>query len=326
VPKLLELLGIKARREGSVWRASCPDPEHSDSEPSWSIKDDGSSRHGSHWCFGCGFGGGPWELAAVTLGLSLELDDRGRCEAGEWVWQHVVGAKSRDVGLEDVPRVRIAHGRVSPAEMMLPPGVVIPSLVGCGWHEGARAYLDGRSIPDWQLERWHVGYATRGRCAWRVVVPVHTGGRLLSYVARLFIDDPSAPRYDAARKTDMGARPDAALFGEPGFDPDNDVATVTEGVFKAMAMERAGAPNPCAILGAQNLGPEKIELLARFPIVLSALDPDAAGRKAHDALVQAIGRYSDVRPVPLLAAPDDQDEGANKAAWWVALHAPRRSA
>lgn len=325
VPKLLEALSLKAKREGNVWRASCPDPAHRDSDPSWSIRDDGSDRHGSHWCFGCGFCGGPWELAAAVLGLSLEPDESGRCEAGQWVWEHVVGGSGVEVGLEDVPVVRIVHGRKAASpEMMLPPGVVIPSLSDAGWHPGARSYLEERGVPDWQLERWHVGYATRGRCAWRVVVPVHTGGRLVSYVARLFVVDPSLPRYDAARQSDVGARPEAALFGEPGFDPDGEVATVTEGVFKALAMERAGAPNPCAILGAQNLGAEKVEILARFRVLLVAMDPDAAGEKAFRAIEAAVGRYSDVRRVPLVAAPDDQDEAANRAAWWVALHAPAR--
>jgi hypothetical protein len=67
------------------------------------------------------------------------------------------------------------------------------------------------------------------------------------------------------------------------------------------------------------MGPEKIEILARFPTVLSAFDPDAAGRRAHEVLVASLGRYCDVRPVPLKLAPDDADERTNRAAWRAAL-------
>jgi DNA primase len=328
IPTLLEKLGIRATRgTGERWLAPCPSAGHRDSDPSWSIRDDDGEQHGSHWCFGCGFGGGPWELAAEVLGLSLEIDPATkRCEAGEWVWQNVVSRRRRAADEDDLPTVRIVEASPELPEMMLPPGVVIPSVAGCGWHPAAEAYLDGRGVEAWQRERWHLGYATRGRCAWRVVIPVHTRGRLVSYAARLFIDDPGRPRYDAARGSDLGARPELALFGEPGFDPDLGVVTVTEGAFKALAMERAGAPNPCAILGASNMGPEKLEILASFRTVLSAFDPDQAGARAHEQLRAALARYCDVRPVPLHASPDDQDEAANAAAWKAALMRRRRTA
>lgn len=302
VPKLLEALGIKAERRGRVWRALCP--SHTDKDPSWSIVDDvRSERHGSHHCFACGFNGGPWELVARARDITLE-------EAGRWVRAEMLGIRAIDD--EDVPIVVIKSSAPREVEMRLPNGVQIPSLDGSEWHPTALAYLESRGVPAWQRERWHLGFATSGRLAWRIVVPVMTKGRLLSYVARAWIDD-GRSRYDVARRGDPGARPDVAIFGEPGVDLSLRVATYTEGVFKTLAMERAGAPNPQAILGASNLGPEKIALMSRFDVVLLAMDPDRAGRECADKIERAIGRWCDVRRVPLTIAPDDATEEENAA-------------
>lgn len=314
VSRLLDQLGIRARRDGRLWKAVCPNPEHEDKHPSWSIVDDGSARHGSHWCHSCGFGGGPWELVAAVRGLTLE-------EAGEWCWTHVVGGQNRAAEEDDVPRLRVVapHLADRPTEMELPRHVRIPSVDGSEWHPRALAYLDGRGIPDWQRARWHVGFATLGRCAWRVVVPVYTGGRLLSYVARAFIDDGRVRYLTPDRKSEPGCRPDAALWGEPGFDLDVRVATVTEGVFKGLAMERAGAPNPCAVLGANNLGADKIALLARFDALLIATDPDKAGRECAERISDLVVRYAEPIRVELDVSPDDASEEVNGAAWREAI-------
>lgn len=308
---LLRLLGIQATKERDVWRALCPNPEHDDHKPSWTIVDRGpfDRRTGSHRCMSCGWGGGPWELAAAVLKLATPQ------EGGEWIRRELRGIGSSLPS--EVPQVRVVRSRATAFEMTMPSGVLIPSIDGSEWFAPAYEYLTrplaekGRGVPSWQLERWHVGYAVRGRLRMRVVVPVHTGGRLLSYVARAFVD--GVPRYDAARRTDVGARPEAAVWGEPGFD-DGDVATVTEGVFKAMAMERAGAPNPCAILGATNLGPEKIDLLSRFSVVLVATDPDRAGEKAYETLRDSLCRYADVRRVEMRVSPDDASDDENREA------------
>lgn len=202
--------------------------------------------------------------------------------------------------------------------MQLDRHVMIPSVDGTEWNASARTYLETRGIPDWQIARWHVGYSVRGRLAWRVVVPVYTGGLLLSYVARSFLDDGSV-RYFAGERVDEGCRPDAALWGEPGFDLDVRVATVTEGVFKGFAMERAAAPNPCAILGATNLGADKVKLLAQFDVLLIATDPDKAGNACAEQLSDLLVRYAEPVRVNFERAPDDASEEENRAAWRDAI-------
>lgn len=284
------------------------------------MKDDENA--GSHHCFGCGFGGGPWELVAAVKGLTLE-------EAGKWVHQELGG--TRPVSMDDIPRVRISHGAPAvPWEMQLPQGVRIPSVDGSEWFAPALEYLVGpvsagkRGVAAWQLARWHIGYAIWGRCSMRVVVPVYTGGRLLSYVARAFVDD-GRRRYDVAeKKVDLGSRPDAALFGEPGWDPEVNVATVVEGAFGMLNFERAEAPNPTAILGAQNLGPEKIDLLSRFDLLLVGTDPDEAGEASFVKIHDALCRYTEVRRVPLYHKPDEAPEAQLADCWRAAMIRRRR--
>lgn len=286
VPKLLAALGVKARRQGRKLWAPCP--AHEERTPSWSVVDDTSSqKHASHHCFGCSFGGGPWELAAQVLGLSLD-------EAAAWVRSNGFGAPTADV-----PKVVLHRGDSGRFE--LPAFVQVPSLDGSMWFRPALDYLRARGVEDWQIERWHIGFATRGRCAMRVVVPVVTGGRLVSYVARAFTETPR--RYLTPDRSERPS-PERALFGEPAVEDFGEVV-VTEGVLKTLAFERVGVRNAVAVLGAQNLAAPKLRYLAKFGRILVATDPDAAGDLAHARLHRALSRYSQVVRVGLSAAPDD---------------------
>jgi DNA primase len=122
---------------------------------------------------------------------------------------------------------------------------------------------------------------------------------------------------------DPGARPDVALFGEPGFEHPVEgqrrVGTVVEGVFGMLAFERAGAPNPCATLGASNLGPEKVELLSQFDVLLVGTDPDAAGDKAFQVIHDALCRWTEVRRIHLEYKPDEAPEDYLQRAWMATL-------
>ena len=206
----------------------------------------------------------------------------------------------------------------------MPPGVSIPSVDGSEWHPRAWSYLTapieegGRGVPEWQVVRWHIGFATRGTLAWRIFVPVYTRGMLLSYVARAFIDD-GRVRYRAGERAVPGCLPDVALWGEPGFDREVRCAVVTEGVFKGLAMERAGAPNPCAILGANNLGPEKIQMLSEFDALLIATDPDQAGDRCAEKLSDLVARYTEPVRMRLSLSPDDATDEENGRAWREAM-------
>ena len=67
-------LGISGRVRGNEMTALCPNPQHADSSPSWSINVD----TGKHHCFSCGFGGSFQWLVQITKGVRA-------AEASAWI-------------------------------------------------------------------------------------------------------------------------------------------------------------------------------------------------------------------------------------------------
>lgn len=290
IEDLLRALGIQAQRKGTKWHARCPAPKHDDAHPSWMIRDDPNARwHGSHSCRSCGLAGGPWELVSVVRGCSL-------LEAASFVRALQAG---RTPGSDEVPGVIVRVRRKQRYE--LPPGVEIPTSIG-GWYKPALEYLLRRGVTEKQIQRWSMGYAISGDLAWRVVIPIVTRGKLVGYTARAIFEDGSGRHEQPTRK--FGARPDAAVWGEPKFDRARGAITVAEGIFSALALERAGAPNPCALLGSQ-LTPMKLVVLSEWPVVLVATDPDPAGERVAVELSKVLGRRAYVERVELERSPDD---------------------
>lgn len=288
---LLRHLGIvatKDRESAHRWVAICPSPDHPDSEPSWSIVDrPGHRKNGSHHCFACKFNGGPWELAAAVWGIELRA----------------AGARLRELFDEGqipdrAPEVVIRQ----PLHLLpykLPLGVVIPGPGG-RWFGPALEYLESRGVTREQIDRWGLGYSIRGRLANRVVVPVWTEGKLRTFSARAITH--GIERYEAGRRV-RGARPKRALWGEPGFDLELGIGTVAEGVWSGLALERAAAPNPCAMLGS-DLTPARARILGRFKAILIGTDPDKAGDDVAE-WISVLGRRAMVRRLDLPASPDD---------------------
>ena len=122
VPRLLELLGVEAKKRGRAHVAKCPNPKHDDHHPSWKIIDSpGDENHGSHHCQSCKFGGGPWELAAAVWGVSVDA-------AGERLAPLLRKGKAAEPAPlpPDGLRVRVVGGPALGPRFKLPHGVVFP--------------------------------------------------------------------------------------------------------------------------------------------------------------------------------------------------------
>lgn len=304
IETFLRNIGLVARYIPGArkWVASCPNPDHRGDTSkdrwdqwifrqgviaSWSINDrPGERGHGSHHCHSCKFGGGPWELAAMVWGCTLE-------EAGKRIGELFYHPTSLEI-----PRVTVRVPREKKV-FELPSGVVIPGPGG-RWFGPALRYLESRGITREQADRWGLGYAVRGRLVNRVIFPVYTEGELRTYSARAIA--PGMKRYDAGLEK-LGAQPKRALFGEPLFDRSIGIVTVAEGCPSTLALERAGAPNPAGMLGSY-LTPDRARMLSTFPAVLIATDPDAAGEKVAQWL-DVLSRRAKVRRISLELAPDD---------------------
>lgn len=294
---LLKALDIVFERRGANLVAVCPNPDHVDTNPSWTMVDSpGTWKHGGHRCFSCGFGGGPWELVMAVRGV----DEEG---ASEFVGALVTGNARVFPG---VPRVRVVTKPKTRPEYELPSSVMIPSLDGSEWPASFSDYLESRGVTQAQIVRWHMGYATRGALAWRVVIPVHTRGRLVAHVARAIFND--RERYDMPR-TAAGATPTAAVFGEPLLDPAVPVLTIAEGSFSKLALERAGFPNTTALLGSDwSVDKAAILTSVQWETVIIATDPDAAGDRVARAISMSFRKSKNLR-LRLANSPDDCEQG-----------------
>lgn len=308
---LLKALDIVFEHRGRNLIAACPNPDHIDTNPSWTmVNSPGTWKHGGHRCFSCGFAGGPWELVMAVRGV----DEEG---AAGFVGALVTGNARVFPG---VPRVRVRTTlRVRP-EYELPAGVRIPSLDGSEWPEPFAEYLSARGVTQEQIVRWHLGYATRGDLAWRVVIPVHTRGRLVAHVGRAIFED--RPRYDMPRAV-TGATPSMAVFGEPLVDPDLRILTISEGSFSKLALERAGAPNSTAILGS-DWSVDKACILTSVPwdAVIVATDPDPAGDRVARAIAMSFRKSKNLR-LRLAQSPDDCEQDELQAAVNELIHRAR---
>ena len=233
------------------------------------------------------------------------VDEEG---AAEFVKALVTG-KSRV--FEGLPKLVVRESKARAAEYLLPAGVRIPSVEGTQWPLPFFNYLVDRGVTQEQMERWHIGYATTGTLKWRVVIPIHTRGRLVAHVARAIF--PDRQRYDMPTDSRAGAYPNSAVFGEPLIDPMLPTLTIAEGVFSALALERAIAPNPVALLGS-DWGADKAAILTRvsWRHVIIATDPDSAGDRVAEQMAASF-RRSRITRLRMSKSPDDMECGELKA-------------
>lgn len=294
--QLLDRLGIKYETRGTTLWSSCPNPAHSDRTPSWRIIiEPDAPKFGQHRCYGCGWGGWPVHLVETVLGCS-------RGDAVEWL---------RNIELDPpLPfEVAVEYQRTPPTRFVLPSGVKtrVPLTQ---WPADALAYVHGRGIQDWQIERWAIAFAP-GRydehinpLAGRIVFPVYGySGKLIGYTGRSYVN--SKRRYKEPSKregADLGA-----IFGEQHWPKPHlrKCVVVTEGAFDALAVERAFPYSlPIAGIYGSQLLPGHINRLSTFEAVLMATDPDKAGNAVASALEEQLRRWTYVVRVVL---PDGED-------------------
>lgn len=280
VEAVLKRLGIEAKRKGKEWVALCPNKEHEDRSPSWRIRDEpGSSRHGYHHCWPCGFKGGILALIQHVKGL----DDY--AAARDWL------GDDAEVEAEPVGGVEVKV-RAPRLRYQLPEGVCLDPIEQ--WPSPARKYfLEERRLEDWQVERWGIGYSVEGRLRGRlVVISRDAHGRPMRYTARSFTGD--AKRY-LEPEPHEGANPNA-MFGEqhwPALE-DRDLLFVVEGAINGLALE-AELPG---IYFAATAGSAMRALyglkLASWRRLCVMTDPDPAGDKLAQEIAESLTRHARV--------------------------------
>jgi DNA primase len=279
VAKLLERLGIKARRRAKEWEAFCPNPDHKDRSPSWRIRDEpGSSRHGCHHCWPCGFGGTVVDLVQRVKGISDWKDARAWILEGAPVEQQVVG--------EVAVAIRPANGRFR-----------LPSEVRFGllesWPGPVRDYVQSRGIDAYQVERWGIGYAVDGRLRGRIVFPLRDSrGRPRGYSARSFTGE--GKRFLEPEENEHASP--SAIFGEqfwPSLEERKRCPVfVFEGAIKALAVDRVLPGAFVAAMTGSEVRPLHDAKLGTFGWQCVVGDDDMAGNKVSSQLIDKLVRHA----------------------------------
>lgn len=302
VPDLLNRLGVEYRKAGREWRGHCPEPNHARRRGpgSWQI-----APTGQHHCFACGFGGG-------VLALVQTVQQVNRLEAAQWLLEQFGDE------LDPNSEVRIAEMSFkvpAPLELRVPTSEPLWVPRRQLTYDARRAfdYLRGRGVTEDEIRR-HAMRATQDAdlvaYRGRVIVPVTVRGRLVDFVARLYVAaEPETPKaLSGLRK--LGARKELVLWNYDRLEPRADTVYIAEGVWGALAVIRAGFSNTVSTCGSA-WSPERTQLLSGYRNVVLIPDADAAG-------AAMVGRVSGLRfdhQIWLARLPDkSQPDGVDPAA------------
>ncbi len=292
VPALLERLGIEAQRRGREWWACCP--FHAEHTPSWQIRDSAEdpARHGFWRCLGkCHDGGGAIGLVMRLVGLA-----RAR-EAYEWL--RAGGALERpSAGQEAAAGGGIELGPPNKPRRayVLPSGVRFAPFVE--WPELARQYAATRNLGAEQVDRWGLGFAIDGKLHGRIVMPWRDArAKLGGYTARAYVPGMAKKYLEPAG--DEGASV-GWVYGEEFWPaPDaRDRLVLLEGGFDGFAVERS-MPIPWGAARGSNLTQGHIARFSTFRRIDLAVDPDGAGERFVEKVVEAMRRHVEFRRIEI---------------------------
>jgi DNA primase len=181
-------------------------------------------------------------------------------------------------------------------------------------------YLENRGVSAALASARGIGFASTGRYAGRVIVPVSMDGQLYTYIARTTLkhcpncteklDDCTCrptkfPKVLTPRSAD-GARPSHAIYNFDAVAASSAARiVVVEGVFDALRL-----PSEAVAIMGSSASPIQRTLiggLARGRECILALDADEAGFKGAVKLAEAL--TSDMIKVRVAVLPDGSDPG-----------------
>lgn len=283
IKRLLRTLGIESEEMHSELWAKCPYPNHTETEPSWSINETTGQNH----CFGCERGGSALDLIIGVVEIS------GYAAAIRWVIDH-----NLDLESTTTLSARLVCRKPIKKSLQYPKGLVTGSLNR--WVTPAKRYMNNRGIDNEQISKWNLSYCTDGFLNGRIFVPVlDRSYTLMTYAARTFTNN------NIRYLTPEGGGIPGAIFGEQYWKGTQELI-LCEGAFNGLACERAGAKNIGALCGS-NLDKEHVLKLSRFGSIIVASDLDSAGNKLANKLKSVLSRWKNVRRIKFPKGMDAND-------------------
>lgn len=166
-----------------------------------------------------------------------------------------------------------------------------------------RRYLAGRGFdPDAIVDLWGVqATGPVGRLAWRLWIPIHLNGRVVSWTTRM-IGSGEGQRYISAAPEQEEVNHKELLYGE---DHAGHAVVVVEGPVDVWAI----GPGAVAILGLMTT-PQQIERIGRYPVRAICTDAEPAALRRAERLADVLQHYpgsTDVIELETGSDPADAD-------------------
>lgn len=180
----------------------------------------------------------------------------------------------------------------------------------------ARRYLLRRGITKSQLKQYCLGASLRGRFAYRVVIPVTHSQKLVGLVARDWTNL-QVPKY-------LNSVGEKFVWNAGTARPDSPPLILAEGVFKALALEKALKTDAAALLGHSITENMVTQLRASKRDCLRLWsDPDKAGivgtLRVAERLAYHGFRVEVLADVPAAQADEMEEDSVRNLARWTPL-------
>jgi DNA primase len=315
--QLLKHYSVEIKRKGNQHHGFCPLPNHNGkrNSPSFSA----NLERGIFQCFGCGAKGNLLEFAA----LMEKIDPQD-------------GAALREVALKlqqrfcpelqsDMPDAKaLPTAKPKPAEKPGPRSK-IPVLVNAPLDfelqglDASHPYLLRRGFTPETIQRFGLGYCSRGMLKNRVAIPLQdAAGALVGYAGRV-VDDATItednPRYrfPGERKREgktFEFRKTRFLYNGFRIKAPADDLIVVEGFTSVWWLDQNGLPNVVGTMGAdcsERQAELIVSLVKRDGRVWIAPDGDAAGERHVQTLLLMISPLRLVRWVKMAVGKQPTD-------------------
>lgn len=196
IVELLQALGLKDRQGkqfGKEFWCLCPNPNHKDNSPSWSINiDPDDSRFGNHNCFSCGYTGNFITLTRDRLSYTTNKEVT-NAQALEFIINLFTLNSIDEDSLYDLILEEREQMFLGEEENVIKKSVIMLPAEFQQVKPKDKVYYNyltgdirsgGRGIKPELLNKYNIGFCSKGLYTNRVIIPFVQKGELISFVAR----------------------------------------------------------------------------------------------------------------------------------------------
>lgn len=304
---VLEHYGVTVKSKGKQHHGYCPLPNHNGkrNSPSFSA----NLERGIFQCFGCGAKGNVLEFATLMSNVDPK-DGAALREVAVKLQQRFCPGLSSDAPDAKAPAAEKSKPAAK-AEPELPAVVNAPLDFELQGLDASHPYLLSRGFTPETIQRFGLGYCSRGMLKSRVAIPLHdASGALVGYAGRVVEDttiteDNPRYRFPGERKRDgkvFEFRKTQFLYNGHRIKAPVDDLIVVEGFTGVWWLDQNGLPDVVATMGA-DCSERQAELIVSLVKpdgrVWIAPDGDPAGERHAQTLLLRISPHRLLRWVKM---------------------------